>query len=224
MKVSVVIFPGSNCDRDVKWAFELCCNADAEMIWHAEKSLPSDTDIVVLPGGFSYGDYLRCGAMAAKSPIMKSVAEFAQRGGLVIGICNGFHILTEAKLLPGALLPNASTKFICRSCQIIIERNDTPFTQLYEKNEIVNFPIAHHDGLFYLDDDSLTKLEESGCVVFRYADNPNGSLKSIAGITNKEGNVLGLMPHPERVVHPLLGGEGGVRFFKGLSKWVKEMR
>ncbi|MBC7322270.1 MAG: phosphoribosylformylglycinamidine synthase subunit PurQ [Acetomicrobium sp.] len=224
MKVSVVIFPGSNCDRDVKWAFELCCNADAEMIWHAEKSLPSDTDIVVLPGGFSYGDYLRCGAMAAKSPIMKSVAEFAQRGGLVIGICNGFHILTEAKLLPGALLPNESTKFICRSCQIKIERNDTPFTQLYEKNEIVNFPIAHHDGLFYLDDDSLTKLEESCCVVFRYADNPNGSLKAIAGITNKEGNVLGLMPHPERVVHPLLGGEGGVRFFKGLSKWVKEMR
>lgn len=224
MKVSVVIFPGSNCDRDVKWAFELCCNADVEMVWHAEKSLPSDTDIVVLPGGFSYGDYLRCGAMAAKSPIMKSVAEFAQRGGLVIGICNGFHILTEAKLLPGALLPNESTKFICRSCQIKIERNDTPFTQLYEKNEIVNFPIAHHDGLFYLDDDSLTKLEESGCVVFRYADNPNGSLKAIAGITNKEGNVLGLMPHPERVVHPLLGGEGGVRFFKGLSKWVKEMR
>lgn len=223
MKVSVIVFPGSNCDLDVKWAFEVCCNADVSMVWHIEKSLP-ESDVVVLPGGFSYGDYLRSGAMAAKSPIMGSVVEFASSGGLVLGICNGFQILTEAHLLPGVLLPNVSTKFICRPCKIRIEQIDTPFTFLYKQGEVVNFPIAHHEGLFYLDDTSLAKLEESGCVALRYLNNPNGSLNAIAGITNASKNVLGLMPHPERVVHPLVGGQDGVRFFKGINEWVKEIR
>jgi len=162
--------------------------------------------------------------MAAKSPIMGSVVEFAGKGGLVLGICNGFQILTEAHLLPGVLLPNVSTKFICRPCKIRIEQIDTPFTFLYKQGEVVNFPIAHHEGLFYLDDTSLAKLEESGCVALRYLNNPNGSLNAVAGITNASKNVLGLMPHPERVVHPLVGGQDGVRFFKGINEWVKEIR
>ena len=205
----------SNCDRDVAVALEAATGAKPAMVWHAETSLP-ETDLVVLPGGFSYGDYLRAGAMAARAPIMDAVIEKAKAGAPVIGICNGFQILCEAGLLPGALMRNAGLSFVCRMATLRVENTETVFTRNFEKDQTVDFPVAHHDGAYMADEASLDALEGAGRVAFRYVDNPNGSARDIAGILNEAGNVLGLMPHPERVISPLLGGVDGLAFFRGL--------
>ncbi|WP_198471575.1 phosphoribosylformylglycinamidine synthase subunit PurQ [Acetomicrobium sp. S15 = DSM 107314] len=230
MKVAVVVFPGSNCDADVAHAVEVTIGASVEMVWHASESLPAGTDLVILPGGFSYGDYLRCGAMAARSSIMKGVKRFASSGGLVLGICNGFQILTEAKMLRGVFLPNRTLSFICRPCTLRVERDDTPFTLRYKIGQVVHFPIAHHEGLYYLDKDELDALEKRRQVVFRYATptgeatdeaNPNGALNNIAGMVNEGGNVLGLIPHPERASEPVLGSVDGALMWQSISEWIK---
>jgi len=229
MRTAVVVFPGSNCDRDVRRAISETLKTPVEMTWHSEASFATEPDLVVLPGGFSYGDYLRSGAMAACSPIMKAVRRHADRGGAVLGICNGFQVLTEAGMLPGALLPNISLSFICRKCYVRVERTDNMFTSGLKTKEIVQFPIAHHEGLYFLPPKELSELEEAGQVVFRYADPksgeageqyaPNGALNGIAGICSKRGNVLGLMPHPERAtIAHLNGGTDGVAFWHSIAK------
>ncbi|MGE0182761.1 MAG: phosphoribosylformylglycinamidine synthase subunit PurQ [Parvularculaceae bacterium] len=215
MKSSVIVFPASNCDRDAAVALEQATGKAPEMVWHGDAELPA-TDLIVLPGGFSYGDYLRSGAMAAQSPIMRAVIEKAKAGTPVIGICNGFQILTEAGLLPGALMRNAGLNFVCRSVTLKVENNQSMFSSAFSKGQSVNFPVAHHDGNFFADSETLDRLESEGRVVFRYVDNPNGSARDIAGIVNDSGNILGMMPHPERVISPLLGGVDGAAFFKGL--------
>jgi len=215
MNPAVVVFPASNCDRDVAVALEKVTGKAPTMVWHGDASLP-DTDFIVLPGGFSYGDYLRSGAMAAKSPVMRDVIERAKAGTPVIGICNGFQILCETGLLPGALLRNAGLNFVCRTVTLRVENSQSMFTSGLEKGQFVNFPVAHHDGNYFADDATLNQLEGDGRVALRYVDNPNGSARDIAGILNDAGNVLGLMPHPERVISPLLGGMDGVTFFKGI--------
>ncbi len=215
MKASVIVFPASNCDRDVAVALEQATGAAPQMVWHGEASLP-DTDFIVLPGGFSYGDYLRSGAMAAKSPIVRDVIEKAKAGTPVIGICNGFQILCETGLLPGALMRNAGLNFVCRTVTLKVENSQSMFTSGLEKGQYVNYPVAHHDGNYFADDETLDRLEGDGRVAFRYVDNPNGSARDIAGILNDGGNVLGMMPHPERVISPLLGGMDGAAFFHGL--------
>lgn len=217
MKSAVIVFPASNCDRDAATALRQATGVDAQMVWHQETTLP-DTDIIVLPGGFSYGDYLRAGAMAAQSPIMNAVIARAREGAPVIGICNGFQILCETGLLPGALLRNRDLNFVCRMVDLRVENNETRFTKMFEKNQFVQFPVAHHDGNYFADDETLDRLEGDGRVAFRYLDNPNGSARDIAGIVNPEGNVLGMMPHPERAISPLLGGMDGASFFSGLIK------
>ncbi len=233
MKTAVVVFPGSNCDRDVQRAVSESLNTAVEMVWHEERGFATDPDLVVLPGGFSYGDYLRSGAMAARSPIISAVKEHAGNGGLVLGICNGFQILTETKMLPGALLPNTSLTFICRKCHVRVEQTNNRFTAGLKKGEVMQFPIAHHEGLFFLPEDELKELEEKGRVVFRYADPetgsagaeyaPNGALNGIAGICSENGNILGLMPHPERATIPHLnGGTDGIRFWDSIAKAFKE--
>ena len=233
MRSAVVVFPGSNCDRDVEAAILDMELGPVDMVWHDNADFPSPPDLVVLPGGFSYGDYLRSGALAAKSRIIKAVKRFAEEGGLLLGICNGFQILTEAKLLPGALLPNANLRFICSKCHVRVERNDTPFTVSFREKQVVQFPIAHHEGLYFLPDDELGDLERSGQVVFRYADPetgeagepqaPNGSLRGIAGIVNKRGNVLGLMPHPERsTLKNLIRGTDGRAFWQSIDEHFKD--
>jgi len=225
MKAAVIVFPGSNCDRDIYTALE---NSGAKplKVWHADSSLPK-VDLVALPGGFSYGDYLRCGAIAAKSPIMKEVIAFAGKGGHVLGICNGFQILTESGLLPGTLMINKNLKFICKDVYLKVENNKTPFTAKYKKNQVVKFPIAHHEGNYFADKKTLAELEEKNLVAFRYCDadgkitaksNPNGALNNIAGIYNKKKNVLGLMPHPERLAEEALGGVDGRGMFEGLME------
>jgi phosphoribosylformylglycinamidine synthase len=225
MRTAVVVFPGSNCDRDVERAILDVGLGPVDMVWHDEDSFGrhDGPDLVVLPGGFSYGDYLRSGALAAKSRIMGAVRAHADAGGLVLGICNGFQILTEARLLPGALLPNTNLRFICAPCYIRVERNDTPFTKSFKEGQVVQFPIAHHEGLFFLPHDELAALEARGQVVFRYSArgnsgdageqySPNGSLNGVAGVINSRGNVLGLMPHPERATlkHLIRGTDGRV--------------
>lgn len=215
MKPSVIVFPASNCDRDAAVAIEKTTGKKPAMVWHGDASLP-DTDFIFLPGGFSYGDYLRSGAMAAKSPIMRAVIEKAKAGTPVIGICNGFQILCEAGLLPGALLRNAHLHFVCRTVTLKVENNQSMFTSAFEKGQYVNFPVAHHDGNYFADDETLDRVEGDGRVAFRYVDNPNGSARNIAGVINDAGNVLGMMPHPERVISPLLGGMDGAAFFKGV--------
>jgi phosphoribosylformylglycinamidine synthase len=221
------VFPGSNCDKDVEKALLYMETGLVDMVWHDEADFPHRPDLVVLPGGFAYGDYLRSGALAAKSRIMKAVRAHAESGGLVLGICNGFQILTEAGLLPGALLPNTTLRFICKRSYLEVERNDTPFTCSFQDKEIVQFPIAHHEGLFFLPPDELDELERKGLVVFRYADPhsgdagesyaPNGSLRGIAGIMNEAGNVLGLMPHPERAtLRGLIWGTDGRNVWRSL--------
>lgn len=228
MKAAVIVFPGSNCDRDAQVALEFVTGRKPLMVWHREADLP-DLDLIVIPGGFSYGDYLRSGAMAAHSPIMAAIKEKAARGVRVMGICNGFQVLTEARLLPGALIPNTSLTFICKPCYIRVEKTDNPFTYGLKEGEVLQFPIAHHEGLFFLPPKELKELEDSGRVVFRYADPatgkagveyaPNGALNGIAGIRNERGNILGLMPHPERAtVAQLNGGTDGVKFWKSLEK------
>ena len=229
MKTAGVVFPGSNCDRDVQRAVSETLKSPVEMVWHEERSFASEPDLVILPGGFSYGDYLRSGAMAACSPIIEAVRRHAESGKRLLGICNGFQVLTETRLLPGALLANTSTTFICRKCWLRVEQTNNRFTSGLKKGAIVQYPIAHHEGLFFLPKDDLAELEKEGRVVFRYADPasgeagekfaPNGALNGIAGICNKEGNILGLMPHPERAtVSHLNGGSDGGAFWLSIAQ------
>ncbi len=215
MKASIIVFPASNCDRDAQVALRDVSGHEPQMVWHAEDKLPA-SDLILLPGGFSYGDYLRSGAMASRSPIMQAVIEQAEAGVPTLGICNGFQVLTESGLLPGALLRNAGLDFVCGTKTLRVESTDSPFTKGYETGTYVRFPVAHHDGNYTADEETLNRLEGEGRVAFRYLETVNGSARNIAGVLNDKGNVLGMMPHPERVISPLLGGEDGVTFFKGL--------
>lgn len=220
MKSAVLVFPGSNCDRDLAVAIEQVTGRAPAMVWHRESELPNGTGLIAIPGGFSYGDYLRSGAMAARSPIMQAVAEAAGRGVPVLGICNGFQVLTEAGLLPGALMRNAGLHFVCRSVGLKVENSQSIFTSAYQAGEEISIPVAHHDGNFQADPDTLDRLESEGRVAFRYTGEVNGSARNIAGILNAQGNVLGMMPHPERVVEAAHGGTDGRRLFEGLLEAV----
>ena len=217
MKSAVIVFPASNCDRDAQVALKQMTGQDPHMVWHQDSVLP-DVDLVVLPGGFSYGDYLRCGAMASQSRIMREVKAHAEKGGAVLGICNGFQVLTETHLLPGALMRNADLKFVCRPVNLEVQETQSAFTRKYSNGQKLSFPVAHGDGNYVADDETLNRLEGENRVVFRYApgDNPNGSARDIAGILNEKRNVLGLMPHPERVCDSALGGTDGIALFKSL--------
>lgn len=215
MRSAVIVFPGSNCDEDAAKALVQITGKHPLMVWHRETELP-ELDLVLLPGGFSYGDYLRSGAISARSPIMKAVRDHARAGRLAAGICNGFQVLTETGLLPGALMRNANLHFICKSVGLKVERADTPFTTRYRKGEEISIPIAHHDGNFFAGDEELERLEGEGQVVFRYARNPNGSRNDIAGVCNRAGNVLGMMPHPERAMGLTKHADDGVKFFKSM--------
>jgi phosphoribosylformylglycinamidine synthase I len=219
-RIAVVAFPGSNDDRDALVALQ-ALGAEAVAVWHAAEHLP-DVAGIVLPGGFSYGDYLRCGAIARFSPAMRAVSEFAADGGPVLGICNGFQILCEAGLLPGALRPNASLSFVCRDVDLRIERTDTPFTSLCEPGQTLTIPIKHGEGCWYADDGLLGELEANGQIVLRYEDNPNGSIADVAGVVNAERNVMGLMPHPEHAVDPLLGSTDGALILRGLVEAARD--
>jgi len=220
MKVSILQFPGTNCEYDTEYAFQKL-GAQTEIIWHKSESIPNDTDLLVVAGGFSYGDYLRSGAIAKFSPVMKAVAEYADKGGKVLGICNGFQVLTEARLLPGALKRNEGLHFISKHHHLKVENNDNIFLKKLNNGDIVNIPIAHHDGNYYIDEEGLKELEENGQVLLRYTDangniqNPNGSVESIAGVCNKSKNVFGLMPHPERAMEAVLGSADGVAMLEG---------
>lgn len=224
MHASVIVFPGSNCDRDVAVALGGVMQSLPAMVWHGDSTVP-ETDLIVLPGGFSFGDYLRSGAMAAQSPIMKDVVAKAKSGVPVLGICNGFQILTESELLPGALMRNRDIKFLCKDVQLRVERDDTIFAAKYKTGSVITIPIAHHDGNYYAADETLKQIEDEGLVAFRYATetgqvnsaaNPNGSLNNIAGIYSKDLKVLGLMPHPERLIADELGGTDGLAMFESL--------
>lgn len=215
MRFGVIQFLGSNCDRDCLYVLQNILKQKAKLIWHEATDL-SGLDCIILPGGFSYGDYLRTGAMAARSPVMKAVSAFADRGGSVLGICNGFQILCEAGLLSGALMRNKSLEFICENCELAVERNDTRFTSGYQRGEKIKMPIAHMEGHYYIDDAGLKRLEKNRQIVLRYTNNPNGSVANIAGIINEKGNVLGLMPHPERACEEILGGVDGLKLWKSL--------
>ncbi|NMF66420.1 phosphoribosylformylglycinamidine synthase I [Brasilonema octagenarum UFV-E1] len=220
MNFGVVVFPGSNCDRDVAYVTRDLLKQPTRMIWHQETDI-SDVDLMIIPGGFSYGDYLRCGAIARFSPVMQQVIEHAQKGKFVLGICNGFQVLTEAGLLPGALVKNRDLHFICDRVPVKVERTDLQWTQGYQNGEIITLPIAHGEGQYYADDSTLSEIENNGQVLFRYeGDNPNGSVNNIAGICNRQGNVLGMMPHPERASDPMLGGSDGLKLFQGLLEKV----
>jgi phosphoribosylformylglycinamidine synthase I len=215
MKSAVIVFPASNCDRDAATALKDMTGKTPAMVWHQDSELPG-VDLVVLPGGFAYGDYLRCGAMAAQSQVMKAIKAHAEKGGAVLGICNGFQVLTESGLLPGALMRNAGLKFVCKPVTLSVEETQSAFTRKYEKGQSVTFPVAHGEGNYYADGDTLDRLEGEGRVMFRYQDNPNGSARDIAGILNPKRNVLGLMPHPERMVDPMTGGTDGRALFQSL--------
>jgi phosphoribosylformylglycinamidine synthase len=220
MKSAVLVFPGSNCDRDLAVAIEQVTGRAPAMVWHRESELPQGTDFIAIPGGFSYGDYLRSGAMAARSPIMGAVAEAANRGVPVLGICNGFQVLTEAGLLPGALMRNAGLHFVCRSVGLKVENSQSIFTSAYQADEDISIPVAHHDGNYQADAETLDRIEGEGRVAFRYTGDVNGSARSIAGILNGQGNVLGMMPHPERALEPAHGNTDGRRLFEGLLEAV----
>jgi len=222
MKPTVVVFPGSNCERDAKVALERLSGGGVQLAWHGDAALPPSS-LIVIPGGFSYGDYLRCGAIATHSPIMRDVKAAADRGIPIVGICNGFQVLCEAGLLPGVLMRNASLKFVCRDVHLKVEQTKTPFTSRYTQGQIIRVPVAHHDGNYFADDDTLRALENDHRVVFRYTDangvaspeaNPNGSRNNIAGVTNAARNVVGLMPHPERLFEEALGGTDGRALFE----------
>ncbi|SFH24061.1 phosphoribosylformylglycinamidine synthase subunit I [Palleronia marisminoris] len=215
MKAAVIVFPGSNCDRDLAGAFK-AAGLETTMVWHKDATLPEGVDIVGVPGGFSYGDYLRSGAIAAQSPICRAVADHAVRGGYVLGICNGFQVLTEMQLLPGALMRNQRIKYICRTVPLIVGEADSVFTAGYEAGQRIEIPIAHHDGNYTADQVTLAKLRGEGRVAFTYAENPNGSHHDIAGIVSENGRVLGMMPHPERAADPVLGNTDGRALFAGL--------
>lgn len=222
MKFAVLVFPGSNCDIDMFHAIKDELGEEVEYVWHTATSLDG-FDGALVPGGFSYGDYLRCGAMANQSNIMSALKEFAAQGKPVLGVCNGFQILTEAGLLPGALIRNKNLKFMCRTVQLKVENNNTLFTNGYEEEEVINIPIAHGEGNYYCDDETLASLQANNQIVFTYkGENPNGSLADIAGIINKEGNVLGMMPHPERAANEIVGGADGLKLFKSIVKQWRE--
>ena len=211
---AVITFPGSNCDRDMAVALEQVSGTAPLRVWHGDAELPGALDFIALPGGFSYGDYLRSGAMAARSPIMKAVVAAAGRGVPVLGVCNGFQILTESGLLPGALMRNAVQTFICRTVPLVVENSQSLFTSAYEAGQVIRIPVAHHDGNFFADEDTLDRLEGEGRVAFRYAENCNGSRRDIAGVLNEAGNVLGMMPHPERAIEADHGGSDGRALFE----------
>ncbi len=217
MKSAVVVFPGSNCDRDCAVAIERSTGERPQRVWHGETGLPDSLDLIVLPGGFAHGDYLRCGAMAALSPVMASVVEAAQRGVAVVGVCNGFQVLCEAGLLPGALLRNARLKYVCKPVTLRIETPDTRFTSGYGERREAVMPVGNGEGNYFADEATLDRLEGEGRVVFRYLDNPNGSMRGIAGIVNKAGNVLGIMPHPDRAFEPELGSADGAVLFQSVA-------
>jgi phosphoribosylformylglycinamidine synthase I len=216
MKTAVIVFPGSNCDRDAQVALRQVTGREPAMIWHKDATLPQGLDLVVLPGGFSYGDYLRSGAMAAASPIADALRSYAAKGGYILAICNGFQVATEMGLLPGALLRNASLNFVCRPQKLAIASNSSAFTAGYKGQREVSFPVAHHDGNYYADEATLDRLEGEGRVAFRYLGNPNGSARDIAGVLSENGRVLGMMPHPERAIGSQEGGNDGVKLFEGL--------
>jgi phosphoribosylformylglycinamidine synthase subunit PurQ / glutaminase len=225
MRAAVVVFPGINRERDMARALTLVSGRAPAMVWHADTALPVDTDLVVLPGGFSYGDYLRCGAIAARAPIMEAVRDHARKGGLVLGVCNGFQILCEAGLLPGVLLRNAGLKFLCRDVHVRVERSDTPFTRGYNAGQVIRVPTAHGEGNYFASPATLQRLEDEGRVLFRYTDpdgkpagnaNPNGAANGIAGVLSEKHNVLGLMPHPENHVEAVMGSTDGRGLFAGL--------
>lgn len=222
MKFAVIVFPGSNCDVDMYHAIKDELKEEAEYVWHDSESLEG-FDGILLPGGFSFGDYLRTGSIARFSPVMKEVEKAAKAGKPVFGVCNGFQVLLEAGLLPGAMHRNESLKFICKNVSLKVENNETMFTSAYDKNEIISIPVAHGEGNYYCDQETLARLEKNGQIVFTYhGENPNGSVKDIAGIMNEKGNVLGMMPHPERAVDPLLGGADGLKLFKSILKQWRE--
>lgn len=223
-KIGVIIFPGSNCDHDAYHAMKHVMNADTTFLWHKDKEI-GDPDLVIVPGGFSYGDYLRSGAIARFSPIMEAVQEYVKKGFPVLGICNGFQILLEAGLLPGAMLHNEKLRFVCKNVNIRVENNQSIFTSGMKEGTVLNVPVSHGEGNYFIDDEGLSELKEHGQIAFRYCDangkitkeaNFNGSVDSIAGITNKQGNVLGMMPHPERAMEPLLGSSDGITFFESI--------
>ena len=220
MKSAVIVFPGSNCDRDMAEALRLVTGRAPTMVWHREDTLPDGLDLIAIPGGFSYGDYLRSGAMAAQSEVMWAVKEAAERGVAVLGVCNGFQVLTEARLLPGALMRNAGISFVCRDVPLMVENSQSAFTARYDAGEEIVIPVAHHDGNFQADEETLNQLEGEGRVAFRYAADVNGSARRIAGILNEAGNVLGMMPHPERAVEEVHGLTDGRRLFEGLLEMV----
>ena len=225
MKSAVIVFPGSNCDRDMAVALAKASDKAPTMVWHKDAALPNDLDVVAIPGGFSFGDYLRCGAIAARSPVMRAVVDFANAGGMVLGVCNGFQVLIEAGLLPGALMRNAGLKFVCRDVHLRVE-GASPFTRGYARGDVIRTPVAHHDGNYFAAGDLLTRLEGDDRVAFRYVDtkgaatgeaNPNGSAANIAGVLSENRRVLGMMPHPERLSDPLLGGVDGAAMFEALA-------
>jgi len=217
MKSAVLVFPGSNCDRDLAVALETATGEKPAMIWHKDAELPNAVDLVAIPGGFSFGDYLRCGAIAARAPIMAAVRDFAESGGYVLGICNGFQVLQETGLLPGALMRNAKLKFVCKDVELRVETTNNAFTRSYAKGQKIRVPVAHHDGNFIADADTLARLNGEDRVAFRYTDNPNGSMEDIAGILSDNRRVLGMMPHPERLNAAALGGTDGAPLFNGLA-------
>lgn len=222
MKTAVITFPGSNCDRDMFTTLRDITGKEPAKIWHADTQLPKGLDLIALPGGFSYGDYLRSGAMSAKSPIMQQVIKAAKGGTYILGVCNGFQILTEAGLLPGTLMRNRGLKFICKTVSLKVENNDAAFTKDYDEGQLINIPIAHHDGNYFADKETLKKIEDNGQVAFRYAnDNPNGSINDIAGIFSADKRILGMMPHPERASDELTGGIDGRALFEGLVGSIK---
>ena len=215
---AVITFPGSNCDRDMAVALEQICGGEVHRVWHGDAALPERLDFIALPGGFSYGDYLRSGAMAAHSPIMQAVVEAAGRGVPVLGVCNGFQVLTEAGLLPGALLRNAGMNFVCRDVALTVETSQSLFTAGYNRGQQITIPVAHHDGNYFADAAKLDRIEGEGRVAFRYAEEVNGSARQIAGVLNAAGNVLGMMPHPERMIEPAQGGSDGRALFESVVK------
>lgn len=216
MRSAVIVFPGSNCDRDMAVALEMVSGKKPDMVWHGESSLPDNLDMITIPGGFSYGDFLRSGAMAARSNIIPAVQDAASKGVRILGVCNGFQILTEIGLLPGALMRNSQINFVCKDASLVVTPNQSQFTSGYVPDNLISIPVAHHDGNYFAAEDELDRLEDDERVVFRYAENINGSARNIAGITNADGNILGMMPHPERAVDSKHGGTDGLRLFEAL--------